>query len=218
MNMICTRCGASYRLPPSAAKKSHFCSRHCKHAAARNKPVILTCVACGREFHSADKTTKTCSRFCHSQRGGTAPSKRTCACGKPASKYGYCLECAREAKKQRKREYYQRYADRVKAHVKNYNASLSLEERKLRKKKRQEERFNRRWAARLALDNFTCQQCGATDDLVVHHKHRHSDEILPSRKDDKSTIDDLLTLCRSCHMKAHHALGHINPERAVSVL
>lgn len=42
-------------------------------------------------------------------------------------------------------------------------------------------------------DNLQCSQCGATEELEVHHK-----KGLKSNK-----LEDLTTLCRSCHLSAH---------------
>lgn len=49
-------------------------------------------------------------------------------------------------------------------------------------------------------DNFTCQRCGITEEelgraLDVHHKN-------PFLKSEDSSLDNLITLCRSCHKKA----------------
>lgn len=53
----------------------------------------------------------------------------------------------------------------------------------------------------LARDNFQCTICGDTIQLVVHHKKCYEDI------EDKSKIhelDNLQTLCRSCHFKIHN--------------
>jgi 1-aminocyclopropane-1-carboxylate deaminase/D-cysteine desulfhydrase-like pyridoxal-dependent ACC family enzyme len=46
-------------------------------------------------------------------------------------------------------------------------------------------------AQRKALDLYTCQTCGATERLEVHHKHY--------RTLGNESMDDLITLCRDCH-------------------
>jgi len=48
----------------------------------------------------------------------------------------------------------------------------------------------------LKRDNFTCQTCGAKDDLVVHHK----DENVENNK-----MDNLITWCRACHAIHHRS-------------
>jgi 5-methylcytosine-specific restriction endonuclease McrA len=53
---------------------------------------------------------------------------------------------------------------------------------------------------RLRLDNYTCQLCGRTQDLVVHHidQNKHN-----------SSLGNLITLCRSCHSKIHSKEGDV---------
>lgn len=54
----------------------------------------------------------------------------------------------------------------------------------------------------LERDNYTCSYCCSKDDLIVHH-------IIPWRvcKDDddlRYDINNGITLCRKCHIKAHN--------------
>ena len=49
-------------------------------------------------------------------------------------------------------------------------------------------------------DNFTCQSCGITHiKLDVHH-------TIPYLDGGSNEIDNLISLCRSCHMKIEHPL------------
>lgn len=41
-------------------------------------------------------------------------------------------------------------------------------------------------------DNHTCQDCGSTVNLEIHH-------ILPISQGGKNTLDNLKTLCHNCH-------------------
>ena len=55
-------------------------------------------------------------------------------------------------------------------------------------------------ARALSRDGFKCTSCKSSEDLAVHHL-RHWNQVV-----DKSKIHDinnLLTLCRSCHLKLH---------------
>jgi phage terminase large subunit GpA-like protein len=49
----------------------------------------------------------------------------------------------------------------------------------------------------LARDSHTCQQCGATTTLQVHHKKY-------IRRIWESPLEDLATLCKTCHARAKH--------------
>jgi len=49
----------------------------------------------------------------------------------------------------------------------------------------------------LERDNYTCQRCGAKNNLTVHH-------ILPYREFKNNEERNLVTLCRSCHQIIEH--------------
>ena len=58
----------------------------------------------------------------------------------------------------------------------------------------------------LARDNYTCQFCGAQEDLQVHHRQYHYVERLRIFKlpwDYPSEC--LITICQRCHSKGHSA-------------
>lgn len=57
----------------------------------------------------------------------------------------------------------------------------------------------RKWAADIKdRDNWTCQECGETNNLHAHHIRRWKD--YPELRYD---LDNGITLCHSCHAKAH---------------
>jgi 5-methylcytosine-specific restriction endonuclease McrA len=45
-------------------------------------------------------------------------------------------------------------------------------------------------------DQHSCQYCGSQTFLEVHHRKGY-------RPQDKPNLDDLVTLCRQCHLDAH---------------
>ena len=53
--------------------------------------------------------------------------------------------------------------------------------------------------ARKELDNFRCQQCGASEELETHHWRY---ELFA-----ESVQHDLITLCRVCHESIHRAIS-----------
>jgi 5-methylcytosine-specific restriction endonuclease McrA len=55
-------------------------------------------------------------------------------------------------------------------------------------------------ASVMVRDGQACQKCGRNDDLVVHH-------IEPRTKGGADAADNLITLCKSCHFKAHMMLA-----------
>lgn len=56
-------------------------------------------------------------------------------------------------------------------------------------------------ATRLSIDNYTCQSCGSTETLNIHH-------ITYSRFGYEDINTDLITLCEPCHSKLHSELGY----------
>jgi len=52
----------------------------------------------------------------------------------------------------------------------------------------------------LERDNYRCQNCGAEENLVVHH-------IVSLSKGGSNELSNLVALCESCHAKIHPHLG-----------
>lgn len=66
-------------------------------------------------------------------------------------------------------------------------------------------------AAALKRDNYTCQDCGSKEHLIVHHK-------LPREDGGADHESNLKTLCQPCHYQAHveidkakYGTGKYNP-------
>jgi 5-methylcytosine-specific restriction endonuclease McrA len=49
----------------------------------------------------------------------------------------------------------------------------------------------------LARDRWQCQACGKHTNLEVHHQHSRA-------QGGKNQIENLITLCDSCHRNEHH--------------
>lgn len=56
----------------------------------------------------------------------------------------------------------------------------------------------------LQRDNNKCVICGASDNLVVHHRQYHFN-LKKGRKEDPWNYEDkyLITLCEECHKEGH---------------
>lgn len=50
---------------------------------------------------------------------------------------------------------------------------------------------------RLAIDNWACQDCGR----IVTGREAHVDHVVPKAKGGSDLMDNLRTLCRSCHSR-----------------
>lgn len=170
------------------------------------------CKVCGRDFSSRYRTQKTCGVECRGRSGGVSPTKLVCRCGKPArSKKGYCAECALERKRQSRRKFHARHREAVLEERRaKYAANAAVRAQVNRATERA--RFNGLRIDRLKLDKYTCQQCGSRKQLVVHH---HDNSQKRNRRDPKSTINDLLTLCRKCHINLHRSLGDLKPNGSI---
>ena len=55
-------------------------------------------------------------------------------------------------------------------------------------------RFRRARKAALLRDGYECQSCGTRENLTVHHKVKAR-----TAPDLAFDVDNLITLCRSCH-------------------
>ena len=54
----------------------------------------------------------------------------------------------------------------------------------------------------LERDNYTCQKCGATSHLNVHHKYYNESKLAWEYPNDA-----LITLCEDCHENEHHIVA-----------
>jgi hypothetical protein len=66
-------------------------------------------------------------------------------------------------------------------------------------------RYDGNYIPALERDNYTCVDCGETDrdKLDIHHKDHSGNTDTPNH-----SLDNLETLCRSCHMKHHNSEEH----------
>ena len=55
----------------------------------------------------------------------------------------------------------------------------------------------------LQRDNYTCQHCQTSENLQVHHIDGKG--TTTPRDQRNNALDNLITLCRSCHTKEHHS-------------
>lgn len=171
----------------------------------------VACPVCGTRFIPTPRRAVTCSQSCRGALGGTAPSKRICSCGKPASKRGWCRDCSHERKLASRRAHYRRYAQEISRKTKERRAALSPEIKERRQRLNAERRFNGLRQLRLEQDGYACQHCGCGDNLVIHHQRKIA-RAAPARRDRsdrESGIDDLLTLCRACHARLHLSLRDV---------
>lgn len=76
-----------------------------------------------------------------------------------------------------------------------------------------------RYAA-LIRDNFTCQDCGAKIEdrrVSVHHLDENGPHSTTFNGKPNNSLDNLITLCPSCHMKRHMVKMRVNPNIQIMV-
>lgn len=166
------------------------------------------CSICQTEFLARHRSRKVCGPSCRGILGGKSETKLVCGCGKPArSKKGFCDECALERKRQSRRNFYARHHDAISEDRRAQYAANADVRAKINATTARA-RFNGLRIERLKLDKYTCQHCESRKQLVVHHLDGTSKK---NRRDPNSNIQDLLTLCRKCHMNLHRSLGDLKP-------
>jgi len=135
-------------------------------------------------------------------------------------KCGLVAQC-KECKKEIYGSYYKKYRERNREWIREYMREWSRKKKKeniaewRRARNRSDKaylnnkRFGGNWFKTLERDNYTCQECGVKEPkqkdgiqrvLIVHHidfvGRGHEDEA-------NNDIDNLITYCKSCHMKIH---------------
>jgi len=63
----------------------------------------------------------------------------------------------------------------------------------------EQKRFGGNRIKALERDNYSCQICGSTEKILVHHIDRTGRGSL----NHNNNLDNLITLCRRCHIKEH---------------
>ncbi len=212
---LCLQCEQEYL----GIENSKYCSRKCHDVSQKGKPTGIPsyykhgeanpnyrhgkstkqdkiCVQCGKQYKGIPES-KHCSKKCADK--SLKGKKRECMMGKNHPQYQYklivhCLYCGKRLRK------------RI-AHVRNNKIGCFCDVRCygkwLYKNQIQEnhplfcgnttryENFtNEKKKEVKELDGYKCVKCGNETDLLVHHIDGNKSNSL---------INNLITLCRSCH-------------------
>lgn len=165
------------------------------------------CATCANEFESVSRTARFCCRSCSGKNARQALSKQTCECGAPASRKGWCPACSKKRKQASRRRAAELHSERWQAE-RRHRYAIDAKARAKARDLATKNRFNGQRDAALERDGHRCRHCGASEMLVVHHEIRREDRY---KKDAVSQLDDLLTLCRSCHINLHRTAGDLEP-------
>lgn len=159
--------------------------------------MIKTCPICNKQFEA--KTNKVfCSLECSAKNSSIKSSERRSAKRKKVfeqmDSVKTCLVCGKQfevTQQHRKKKYCSseccKKAERLYGGKKETDLNY-----------KDQIRFGGNKKQILQRDNFTCQMCGSEHQLIVHHLDESGCLETPNNE-----LDNLITLCRSCHAKLH---------------
>lgn len=223
---ICPNCNKEFDI--TTAQK--YCSVECREDAKRSRETpekqVKVCPNCNNEFMPK---TRSDQRFCSIECREDAKAKRvkrpplterTCKfCGESfmptVGKQIYCciehsfkgnyLENA-DVKKKNTREYRVNNLDKVRKQDRESKKKHKGKKAEADKAYRDKTRFSGNKAIALERDGYKCRRCDATEDLAVHHIDGSGQSDNPN-----NDLDNLETLCDSCHTKHHNPRLNTTP-------
>ena len=161
----------------------------------RKSPVLCLCEHCGEQFQTLDwrptRPRQYCSRQCHNLAQATRVTLVCCQCQRPFERKAYMQNWSKERGPFCGFACYGQWQREHTSGAENPNFVAQSSHRAAGQWER-----NRR--AALERDQFQCGRCGATKRLHVHHKIHWE----PGQHDPHA-LDNLETLCISCHRKQH---------------
>lgn len=215
--VLCANCDNKLSRKPSEIRKTNFCNHQCKAEYQRKnkitqhlkRQVKKSCLTCGKNFEvpkNREHSAKYCSRHClglaNGKRGKVQYKKRveiTCSyCGqqferKPSTvrNLNFCsMKCMGKYYTESEMFSGENSGTWAGGDITYYGPNWLSQRKKARER-----------------DNFTCQDCGITEEqygreLSVHH-------IIPFREfngdwEKANQLSNLITLCEyPCHRKRH---------------
>jgi 5-methylcytosine-specific restriction endonuclease McrA len=186
--------------------------------------VIKTCPFCGEEFVPKRSDQVYCKEKCRDaakwERIKPVFTERVCPiCGKAfmpsrnnhvccSSKCGFrkiYLENP-EKHKQQSKEWRENNIERVKENDRRKREQNKELYKQIDSKNHDETRFGGNRQKALERDGYKCVLCGATENLAVHHKDESGQTDNPNHE-----LDNLVTVCSSCHTKQHNPRLNTTP-------
>ena len=150
---------------------------------------MLQCQECGREFEPKDKSPSHLKRH--------PPKYCSRECGRKWRKNGVTLKCTQCGEKIYRRKSHAALTDRPFCGFRCYGKWQKTHQKETRTDLRV---WRKQRLLALDRDGHQCQDCGQDQKrLVVHHLV----ERAPG-KPDNHALDNLLTLCDSCHRRRHY--------------
>jgi len=180
----CNYCGTEFSVAKSQydGGSGKYCSNQCQYKQWTEDGTVKTeCNYCGDEFVVEQSqyergVGKYCSMECYSESGTVECECNYCGDKFTIWKYDY---------KQGLGKYCSNKCQGLDSRSSNPDMRKGVEYREFRR-------------SVLERDNYECVDCGASDNLHVHH-------VIPIKKDDKkiTDVDNGVTVCVSCHTDRH---------------
>ena len=186
----------------------------------------LKCVTCGKDFEGKKIDSKNCSKECRVKSGHIKRKQVNDAklaerlVPKPCKVCGdmfiphkfkieiqvYCGLVCQQKDMHKMRTEKPGYREQRREYAVKYRKVNHTEKRMKVMSQSHKVRYGGNYIPALERDNYTCTSCGETErkKLDVHHKDHSGSSDNPNNE-----LDNLETLCRSCHMK-HHSSEEYN--------
>ncbi|WP_244990367.1 HNH endonuclease [Clostridium algidicarnis] len=202
MQKTCNMCGKTFDISNFYKNRNSYDGK-CKQCRnkLRNTRYTLTCEHCGKEFTSARKNTKYCSKKCVNNSRKNRVTIKCEICGEPVTRQksqfnGTHVYCSYECQAKGWSKYYSG------ENSPSYNPNLSDEERI--KERHYQEYYKWRDDA-YERDKYTCQCCGDNKghNLNAHHIFNYSEH-----ENLRTNINNGITLCDKCHKLYHDTYGY----------
>jgi hypothetical protein len=161
----------------------------------RKTGIPMTCEQCGHSFlamdHRPNRPTKYCSRACRDEAQRTRVELTCRQCGSTFRRKAYMQDWSQDRGPFCGFACYGEWQKQHTAGAANPNFRPTSP-------RRGSGQWERNRLAVLDRDRHTCQKCGSTHRLHVHHL-REWDQNDPSTHE----LDNLLTVCATCHRRLH---------------
>jgi len=153
--------------------------------------MLCRCVVCGNDFKT-DRVNGYCSKECRTK--SKYLSHRESIIEKD-EKWG---ENNIEEVKAKRRELYLKNPELYREQARKWRAENRAKYLETQNNYHDKDRFSGNKIKVLERDNYKCVKCGNTENLIVHHLDESGQGENPNNE-----LDNLTTLCRSCHMAIH---------------
>ena len=161
-----------------------YCSKLCMDTYRRSLRPVVKCLKCGAELRVAPSAVKRGRKYCSAECAEVAKTEFFRDCLECNTSFKYVPSAAKSAK-------YCSFICKVRFEGRARRKGFDYKDSLVRCSRLA---WRQRRAAVLKRDGYCCTRCGvAAEHLDAHHK-------IPWKISKNDEMDNLVTLCRSCHM------------------